>query len=171
MKRSEAPLFTAGKIQDRVASLAREISEDLRGSEIVALIVLKGALHFGSDLLRRLNVPATIDFVQARSYKGTESGGTVTMLARPTQDLRGKRVLIVEDILDTGVTARALIDFVHSEGAAEVRFCALIDKPSRRKIPIQADYIGFTVEDVFIVGYGMDHDEHYRELPSVYTLE
>jgi len=171
MKRSEAPLFTAEQIQDRVASLARIISGDLRGSDVVALIVLKGALHFGSDLLRRLDIPAAIDFVQVKSYKGTQSGGAVTMLARPTQDLRGKRVLIVEDILDTGVTAKALINFVRGEGAAEIRFCALFDKPSRRSIPIQADYVGFIVEDVFIVGYGMDHDERHRELPAVYTVD
>jgi hypoxanthine phosphoribosyltransferase len=171
MRRSERPLFSASQIQDRVQELARAIAADFGESEIVALIVLKGALHFGSDLLRALDVPAMVDFVQARSYRGAESTGGITMLARPTQDLRGRRVLIVEDILDTGVTAKALIDFVRAEGAAEVRFCALFDKPSRRKIPIHADYLGFTVEDTFIVGYGMDHEERYRALPAVYALE
>jgi hypoxanthine phosphoribosyltransferase len=169
MRKSETPLFTATQIQDRVQSLSAAIAADFRGSEIVALVVLKGALHFGSDLLRALRIPVMIDFVQARSYRGTESGG-ITMLARPTQDLRGRRVLIIEDILDTGVTAKALIDFVLAEGAADVRFCALFDKPSRRKIPIHAHYLGFTVEDLFIVGYGMDFEERYRELPAVYTL-
>jgi hypoxanthine phosphoribosyltransferase len=170
MERSRDPLFTAEQIRDRVRELAREIGSDFADGEIVALVVLKGALHFGSDLLRALGIPATIDFVQARSYRGTESGGGITMLARPTQDLRGKRVLIIEDILDTGVTAKALMEFVRNEGAADVRFCALFDKPSRRKVPVQADYAGFTVEDVFIVGYGMDHDERYRELPAVFVL-
>ncbi len=117
-----------------------------------------------------MSIPAVVDFVQARSYHGTESAGGITMLARPTQDLRGKRVLIVEDILDTGVTAKALIDFVRGEGAAEVRFCALFDKPARRRISVRADYSGFTVDDVFLVGYGMDYDEQYRELPAVYTF-
>jgi hypoxanthine phosphoribosyltransferase len=171
MTRSESPLFTAEQIQERVRELARSISDDLGETEIVGLIVLKGALHFGSDLLRAMSLQALVDFVQARSYQGTESTGGITMLARPTQDLRDKTVLIIEDILDTGVTAKALIDFVRDEGAAEVRFCALFDKPSRRKIPVQADYVGFIVNDVFIVGYGMDHNERHRELPAVYALE
>ena len=170
MRRSDHPIFSATEIHGRVHALAEAISADLSPHEIVALVVLKGAIHFGSDLLRALRVPVMVDFVQARSYRGTESRGGVTMLARPTQDLRGRRVLIIEDILDTGVTAKALLEFVHAEGAADVRFCALFDKPSRRKVPVQADYIGFTVEDVFIVGYGMDFEEKYRELPAVYVL-
>ncbi len=170
MERSERPLYSAAQIHARVAELAAEISRDLRGRDLVALIVLKGALHFGSDLVRALSVPVAIDFVQARSYHGATSTGTVTMLARPTQDLRGKHVLIVEDILDTGVTARALLDFVRDQGAAEIRFCALFDKPVRRKQPVTADYAGFTVEDVFLVGYGMDIDERFRELPDVYRM-
>ncbi len=170
MRRSERPLYSAKQIHDRVQELARAIAADCGDTEIVALVVLKGALHFGSDLLRALGMPATIDFVQARSYRGAESTGGITMLARPTQDLRGKHVLIIEDILDTGVTAKALIEFVRAEGAAEVRFCALFDKPSRRKTPIRADYLGFTVEDIFIVGYGMDYEERFRELPAVYAL-
>lgn len=170
MTRGERPLFTSDQIRETVGRLAGRISRDLKGQDVVALVVLKGALHFGSDLVRALTIPSTIDFVQARSYNGTETSGVVTMLAKPTQELRGKRVLIVEDILDTGVTARALVDFVRGEGAADVKFCALFDKPSRRKIPVDADYIGFTVDDVFLVGYGMDYEERYRELPEVYTL-
>jgi hypoxanthine phosphoribosyltransferase len=171
MTRSERPLFTAADLRSKVHALADAISRDLDDGGIVALIVLKGALHFGSDLLRALRISATVDFVQARSYNGTGSRGAVTMLARPTQELRGRRVLIIEDILDTGVTANALLDFVRAEGAADVRFCALFDKPSRRRVPVHADYLGFTVEDVFLVGYGMDYEEQYRELPDVYTLE
>jgi hypoxanthine phosphoribosyltransferase len=170
MERSERPLFTSAQIHDKVKALAASISRDLAGEEIVALVVLKGALHFGSDLLRALSIPARIDFVQARSYDGSRTTGAVTMLGRPTQELLGQRVLIVEDILDTGVTARALMDFVKGEGAQEVRFCALFDKPARRRVPVQADYLGFTVDDVFIVGYGMDHEERFRELPDVYVL-
>lgn len=171
MERNERPLYTAAQIRTRVDDLAAAISRDLRERDLVALVVLKGALHFGSDLLRALTIPAAIDFVQARSYNGTASNGTVTMLARPTQDLRGKHVLIVEDILDTGVTARALLDFVSGQGAAEVRFCALFNKPARRKQPVTADYTGFTVDDVFLVGYGMDFEERFRELPDVYVMD
>ena len=171
MTLSDQPLFTAAQIRARVGELASAISRDFRAHDLVALIVLKGALHFGSDLVRALSVPAAIDFVQAKSYNGAMSTGAVTMLARPTQDLCGKHVLIVEDILDTGVTARALIDYVTDQGAALFKFCALFDKPARRRIPVAEDYTGFTVEDVFLVGYGMDFEERFRELPDVYTME
>ncbi len=170
MTRSEKPLFTAAQIRTRVAELAAALSRELRGQDVVSLIVLKGALHFGSDLVRAMTVPMAVDFVQARSYHGTVSTGKIEMLGRPTQDLNGKHVLIIEDILDTGVTARALIDFVEISGASRVSFCALFDKPARRKVPVHATHIGFPVDDVFIVGYGMDYEERYRELPDVYTL-
>ena len=170
MTRSEQPLFTAAQIRARVGELAAALSRELRGQDVVALIVLKGALHFGSDLVRAMTVPMALDFVQARSYQGTASMGKIEMLGKPTQDLSGKHVLIIEDILDTGVTARALIDFVEISGARGVTFCALFDKPAHRKISVKADHLGFTVPDVFIVGYGMDHEECYRELPDVYTL-
>ena len=170
MTRSEKPLFTAAQIRVCVNELAATLSRELAGRDVVALIVLKGAVHFGSDLVRAMTVPMAVDFVQARSYHGTTSGGSIEMLGRPTQDLRGKHVLIIEDILDTGVTARALIEFVQAAGASTVIFCALFDKPARRKTPIHADHTGFTVDDVFIVGYGMDYEERYRELPDVYTF-
>ncbi len=171
MTRSDQPLFTAAQIRARVRELAAALSRELADQDIVALIVLKGALHFGSDLVRAITLPLAVDFVQAKSYQGTASTGKIEMLGRPTQDLRGKHVLIIEDILDTGVTARALIDFVEAAGARGVSFCALFDKPARRKVPVQATHSGFTVPDVFIVGYGMDHEERYRELPDVYTLD
>lgn len=171
MTRSEQPLFTAAQIRTRIAELAAVLSRELLGQDVVALIVLKGALHFGSDLVRAMTVPMAVDFVQARSYQGTTSTGKIEMLGRPTQDLHGKHVLIVEDILDTGVTACALIDFAGSAGALGVSFCALFDKPVRRKVPVRATHTGFILDDVFIVGYGMDHEERYRELPDVYTLK
>lgn len=170
MRLSETPLYTAGQIRVKVLELAAKISRDVRDKDLVAIVVLKGAIHFGSDLVRALTVPIALDFVQAKSYAGTTSGGKVDILARPTQDLRGKHVLIIEDILDTGVTARALIDFATEAGAASVSFVALFDKPARRKVPVQATYTGFTIDDVFIVGYGLDHEEQYRELPDVHTL-
>jgi len=170
MTRSDQPIFTAAQIRTRVGELAATLSRELAGQDLVALIVLKGALHFGSDLVRAMRIPMAVDFVQARSYQGTISSGKIEMLGRPTQDLRGKHVLIIEDILDTGVTARALIDFVEASGAQGVSFCALFDKPARRKIPIEATHSGFIVPDVFVVGYGMDHEELYRELPDVYKL-
>jgi hypoxanthine phosphoribosyltransferase len=170
MTRSEQPLFTAAQIRARVSELAAQLSRELAGRDLVALIVLKGAVHFGSDLVRAMTVPMAVDFVQARSYHGTASTGKIEMLGKPTQDLKGRHVLIIEDILDTGVTARALVDFVRDAGAGSVTFCALFDKPSRRKVPVQADLRGFDVPDVFIVGYGLDHDERYRELADVYTL-
>lgn len=170
MRLSDKPLYTAAQIKARVSELAAQISRDVAGKNVVAIIVLKGAIHFGSDLARALTVPIALDFVQAKSYAGTASAGKVDILARPTQDLRGQYVLIVEDILDTGVTARALIDFATAAGAASISFCALFDKPARRKVSIQATYTGFTIDDLFIVGYGLDYEERYRELSDVYRL-
>lgn len=171
MPLSDAPLFTAEAIQRRVAQLAAEVSRDFAGRDPIAIIVLKGALHFGSDLTRQMNVPVTIDFIRAKSYAGTRSQGTVEILVPPSVPLQGRDVIIVEDILDTGRTATAIQERLLSEGPSSVAFCTLFDKPSRRELELKADYVGFTIEEDFVVGYGMDHDEQYRDLPEVYVLK
>lgn len=171
MKLSDEPLFTAGQVRARVRDLARKLEQHLPPQDVVALVVLKGGLHFGSDLLRELNLPLTVDFIRARSYDGTVSQGAVEFLVLPTADLRGKHVLVIEDVLDTGITAHAILGKVHALDPAAVSLCALFDKPARRATDVHADFAGFTVEDRFLVGYGMDYQERYRELPDVYTLE
>ena len=171
MKPSKDPLYTASQIERKVANLAALLSEDYRGREVVALIVLKGGLHFGSDLLRRLTIPVAVDFVRAKSYEGAASTGIVEFLIPPSLPLNGKHVVIIEDILDTGLTARAILERVKAEHPASVVFCSLFDKPARREVDLEGQYIGFELGDQFVVGYGMDYEEQYRELPDVYVLE
>ncbi len=170
MKPTDKPLYTASQIQQRVSELAAQLSADMRGREPVALIVLKGGLHFGSDLLRNLTVPVSVDFVRAKSYEGTAPAGGVKFLIRPSLPLQGKHVIIVEDILDTGLTARAILELVEAEQPASIVFCSLFDKPKCRKVDLKGDYVGFELDSQFVVGYGMDYNERYRELPDVYVL-
>ncbi len=171
MKPSKDPLYTASQIERKVADLAARLSEDYRGREVVALIVLKGALHFGSDLLRNLTIPVAVDFVRAKSYEGAASTGNVKFLIPPSLPLSGKHVVIIEDILDTGLTARAILERVQADRPASVVFCSLFDKPAGLEVALYVEYIGFELGDAFIVVYGMDYEEQYRELPDVYVLE
>jgi len=157
MRPSEEPLLSAEAIASRVADLGNAIAERYDGAPVVLLCVLKGGLFFTADLARTLPGRATVDFIRAKSYDGVESTGTVT--------------LVVEDILDTGRTATAILERIREENPASVALCTLLDKPSRRVVPIEADFVGFTIGEYFVVGYGLDHDERYRELPAVHVLE
>jgi len=171
MKLSSSPLYTASQIQERVEVLAEKLSRDYAGRETIALIVLKGALHFGSDLLRKMTVPVSIDFIRAKSYKGAASTGRVEFLVPPSLPLKGKHVVIIEDILDTGLTANAILGRVNAAKPASVAICSLFDKPKCREVDLRGDYVGIELERQFVVGYGMDYEERYRELPDVYVLE
>lgn len=171
MPLSKHPLFTRDEIRTKVSELAQQVDARLSGHEVVALIVLKGGLHFGSDLLRAMHLPVAVDFIRARSYDGTASRGHVEILLRPSLGIAGKHVLLIEDILDTGVTARAILDVVRAQEPTGISLCALFDKPARRAVDLTADFTGFTVEDRFLVGYGMDFEERFRELPEVYAFE
>lgn len=170
MRLSERPLFSAGAIAARVTELAEAVSRDCAGEPVVATVVLKGALFFAADLLRQLSVPVTLDFVRARSYAGCNSTGHVTLTLTPEQDLRDRRVLIIEDILDTGRTSAAIVDYLRTAGASDIMMCALFDKPSRREVAVHPAHTGFVVDDRFLVGYGLDYEQRYRELPDVYEL-
>ena len=171
MRLSRKPLYTATQIRARVGELAADVSRDFAGRDVVAIIVLKGGLHFGSDLIRALTIPVAIDFVRAKSYDGTKSGGRIEFLTLPSLPLAGKHVLILEDILDTGLTAHGILEHVRSEHPASVSFCALFDKPVNRRVELKGTYTGFELRTQFVVGYGLDYEERYRELPDVYTLE
>ena len=169
MKLNPEPLIASDEIQRRVTKLAAQISADFHGRELLLIIVLRGGLIFAADLMRSLTLPVTIDFIRARSYNGAQSSGQVDFVYLPEDDIRGKHVLVVEDIIDTGRTSKAIMEFLASKSPANLSLCALLDKPSRREIPIQADYVGFSIDDHFVVGYGLDHNQRARELPHIHV--
>lgn len=165
-------LFSKDQIQDRVRELARAIRLDYPGREMVVIGVLKGAFVFMADLIRALHVPLTLDFVGLSSYRsGTESSGSVTITKPLEISIEGKDVLVVEDILDTGFTMKALLDYLRAQSPRSIRICALISKSERRAEPIGADYVGFEVREGFVVGYGIDYAEQHRALSEIYRIE
>jgi len=169
------PLISELHIQQRTSQLAKQIASDFRNKEIVVVIVLKGAFVFASDLLRRLNnaeLRPLVDFVRASSYgSGTDSGGSVEFSLDVSIPLEGRDVLLIDDIADSGGTLTLLRDRLYSRGACSVKCCVLLDKPSRRKVEFQPDYVGFEIPDRFVVGYGLDFDERFRCLPYIIKLE
>ncbi len=171
MKPSSEALLGPEAISARVAELARSVCRDVEGGELVVLAVLKGAVPFAADFIRHVTVPVVLDFVRARSYSGGQSSGSVEFLLEPTVELRERRVLILEDILDTGITAKAIVDRVRAAGPVDLKLCTLLNKDGRRKVKIEADYVGFEVDNRFVVGYGMDYEENFRELPGIHVLE
>ncbi len=168
---SSEPLLSAASIASRVGELGESIAARYGETEIVLLCVLKGGLFFTADLARTLPGRVAVDFIRAKSYEGVDSSGNVTLLVEPTAALKGKHVIVVEDILDTGRTARAILERVRDDDPASVALCVLLDKPSRRVERIEADFVGFTIGEYFVVGYGLDHNERYRGLPGVHILE
>ncbi len=165
-------LYTKEAISRRVAELAEEISRDYRGREPVLIGVLKGAFIFMADLIRCLKVPCVIDFVRVASYgSGSTSSGNVIIKKDIETDITGKDVLIIEDIVDTGITMRFLVERLKEKNPRSLKVCAFIDKRARRKVEFEADYVGFTMEDGFIVGYGLDFDEKSRFHPEVYVVD
>lgn len=171
MKRTRV-LIPKGQIEGRISDLAAEIRRDYRGKHPLFLGVLKGSFVFMADLVRVLNMPLEVEFVRLSSYgSGTETSGRVKMAGGLGVDIRGRDVLVVEDIVDTGITLSFLLDYLRNQGPASLKLCALLDKPSRRKVPLRIDYLGFTVENVFIVGYGIDWNEQYRYLADVCCVE
>ena len=158
-------------IQARVRELAQELSQDLAGQEPVLLGVLKGCFIFLSDLARQLSVPAQVDFVRLASYGHSDTtSGKVKMTKAPEMDLSGRAVVVVEDIVDTGLTLAWLKERLEEQEPAVVKLCVLVDKAERRQIDLELDYVGFKVPDGFLVGYGLDFDEGYRCLPGIYEL-
>lgn len=167
-----AVLVSEQQLKDKVAQLGAQISQDYAGKDLVLVSILKGAVVFMADLMRAVTIPCSIDFMVVSSYgAGTTTTGLVKIIKDLDSDLSGKDVLIVEDILDTGVTLSNLVPMLKMRNPNSVRICAILDKPSRRRADIQADYIGFQVPDEFVVGYGLDYDEKYRNLPYVGVLK
>ena len=161
-------LFSKRRIASAIKRLAGEIERDYRGSDLTLVGVEKGAFIFLADLVRQLSLPLEIAFVSASSYLGAVSCGSIVVREPTFCSFVGKHVLLVEDIVDTGLTARVLIEYFEQKGVASVKFCTLLDKPARRRVPIEIHYRGFVVPDVFVVGYGLDYDGKYRSLPEIY---
>ena len=165
------PLISAGRIRKRVAELARQISEDHRGARLTLVIVLKGATVFAADLMRRIDTPFVIDFVRASSYgKAARSSGNVVLGDEARLDIAGHHVIVVEDIVDSGLTITALVAALEKLGPASLDICALLHKHVDSARPVAIRYKGFDIPDEFVVGYGMDYAERYRNLPGVYRL-
>jgi hypoxanthine phosphoribosyltransferase len=165
-------LFTRDEIATAVNRLAAEISRDYRDKNPLLIAVLKGSFVFLADLIRRLDFPLEIEFVRLSSYgKGTESSGRVRMAPGSAPKIRGRHVLVIEDIIDTGLTAAFLLDYLRRRKPASLKLCTLTDKKARRRVIVNIDYQGLTVPDEFIVGYGIDCGERYRHLPDIYYIK
>lgn len=166
------PMITQEQLQARIAELGAEITEAYRGRPLVLVCVLKGSFVFTSDLMRHIDLPLRVDFLGTRSYgEGTESTGVVQITQDLSRPIEGEHVLIVEDIVDTGLTIAHLLDLLHTRRPASIKVCSLLHKPARARVQISIDYLGFTIEDKFVVGYGMDWAERYRNMPYIGIVE
>lgn len=164
-------LISERRIRARTAALARQIDADYRGRELSLLVVLKGALIFAADLMRHITIPFTLDFVAASSYgKDTRSSGKVALAGLDRIEISGRHVLVVDDILDSGRTCAAILDRLRQRGPAVIALCALLRKPASGARDLPVAYAGFDIADDFVVGWGMDYAERYRNLRAVYRL-
>ena len=166
-------LVSEEQLREKVAELGARISRDYEGRDLLMVSILKGGAVFMADLMRAVTIPCAIDFMVVSSYGGAnmESTGLVKIVKDLDADLSGKDVLIVEDILDTGITLSNLLPMLRLRNPRSVKLCTILSKPSRRKVDLEPDYLGFEVPDAFIVGYGLDYDEKYRNLPYVGVLK
>lgn len=165
-------LITEADIEKRIAELGAVITKDYHGKDLIVVCVLKGAFMFLSSLAKRIDLPLTVDFIAVSSYgHATESSGVVRFIKDLNDSVENRHVLIVEDIVDTGLTLHYLADNLLSRKPASVKICTLLSKPARRKIHVDVDYVGFEVPDYFVVGYGLDSAEIYRNLPDICVLK
>ena len=171
-KVSKEILFPRDAIQKRVRELAGQISKDYADRELIIIGVLKGAFIFMADLIREISIPCRIDFTRLASYgEGSDSSGKVVMTKDIETSIKGKDILIVEDILDTGLTLQYLVGWLKERNPDSLKICVLLDKRKRRKVSFEADYVGFTIDDGFVVGYGLDFNEKYRFSPDIYVIK
>jgi len=165
-------LITRQEIDKAVARLAAEISRDYAGKKPLFIGVLKGSFVFMADLIRQLDLPVEIDFIRLSSYGAArETSGKVRVVQGIKTAIKGRDVLVIEDIVDSGITISFLLDYFSEKEPASLRLCALTNKPSRRMVPVSIDYLGFIVPDKFIVGYGLDINQQFRHLPDIYSVE
>lgn len=165
-------LIDTETVEARIQEMAAQISKDYEGKNLHMICVLKGGIFFMTQLSRHITVPVSMDFMAVSSYgSDTKSSGVVKIVKDLDEPIEGKDVLVVEDIVDSGRTLRYLMDLLRDRGPASVRLATLLDKPSRRVVDIHVEYTGFEIEDVFVLGYGLDVDQKYRNLPYIGTLE
>ena len=161
-------MLSEEEINSRIAELGEQISRDYEGKEIFLICILKGASFFACELAKRITGPVNIDFMKVSSYGGgTVSSGQVSIKMDVSESIAGKDVLIVEDIIDSGNTLNLLPKILMERGPKSIRLCALLDKPDRREVDVKMDYVGFRIPDKFVVGYGLDYDQRYRNLPYI----
>ena len=164
-------LISKEQLETRVTELAKQIEKDYQGKDLICVGLLKGSVVFMADLIKHIDLDLAIDFMKVSSYGGgTDSTGVVKILKDVDEEVTGKDVLLVEDIVDTGLTIANVKEFMAKKRPNSVRVCTLLDKPSRRKTDVKAEYVGFEIPDAFVIGYGLDYAEHYRNLPYVGIL-
>ncbi|MBE6958884.1 MAG: hypoxanthine phosphoribosyltransferase [Ruminococcaceae bacterium] len=166
-------LLTEAQIKDRIAELGEILSAEYRDKNPIIIGVMKGVVVFYADMIRKIAVPCEMDFMWISSYEGTDSTGSVIVKRDVSAEIKGRHVLILEDIFDTGNSLSFVYDHLMAKEPASLKICTLLDKPSRRKpgVTLKADYVGFTIPNAFVVGYGLDYNEYYRNLPYVGILK
>ncbi len=168
MKGTVEVLISKEKVEARIVELAKQIEKDYADKDLVCVGLLKGSVVFMADLIKSINLDLKIDFMKVSSYgNGTDSTGIVKILKDVDLNLEGKDVLIVEDIIDTGLTIVSVKDLLNKKMPKSIKVCTLLDKPSRRKVDVKGEYVGFEIPDEFVVGYGLDFDEKYRNIPFI----
>lgn len=165
-------MISEEEVNARIAEIAAQINEDYKGEEIVAIGILRGGVYFCTELTKRITVPVVLDFMEASSYgSGTSSSGQVNITKDLIEDIAGRHVIVVEDIIDTGRTLSLLLDNLRARKPKSLKLCTLLDKPERRIVQVQVDYNGFVIPNKFVIGYGMDYAQKYRNLPYIGVVE
>jgi hypoxanthine phosphoribosyltransferase len=164
-------LLTEPEIQAKIKEIAKTITHDYKGEDVLVVGVLKGACLFLSDLIRLIDLPVTVDFIIASSYVKKGSSGEIQIHYDIRETVKNKAILIVEDIVDTGLTIKYLIDLIARKSPKSIKVCTLLNKKDKRQVEVPLDYVGFEIPDLFVVGYGMDYDSQYRNLPDIKVIE
>ena len=165
------PLLTVEQIQKKVKELAAEISRDYKGKELLTVGILRGSFMFFSDIVKSIQVPMNIDFLIVSSYIKTKNKGKIEIHADLREDIKGRHVLLIEDIADTGLSLNHIRDLLLKRSPASLKICALLNKKERRKVDVPLDYIGFEIPDKYVVGYGLDYENKFRNLPHIVTFK
>ncbi len=165
-------MISEEEVEKKVLELAEQINRDYEGKQIKLVCILKGSVFFTCELAKRITLPVTMDFMSVSSYgNSTVSSGRVKIVKDLDESIEGEHVLVIEDIIDSGNTLRYLLDLLGSRNPASIKLCTLLDKPDRRVTDVEVDYVGFTIPDKFVVGYGLDYDQKYRNLPYIGVVE